>query len=309
MKHKIGLALGGGAAKGISYIGVLKVLERNKIPIDYIAGTSIGAVIGGLYASGYKAQELEDLATTIDWAHLFDFSELQNGLITGKNMEKKLREILKAKQFKDLYTKFIATAVDIKTGQEILFNQGDVAKAIRASIAIPGIFAPLHLHQSILVDGGVIDPVPVKALKNKVNKIIAVASTLKIYSPKFKRMPHPEKHEFMNFLLDESLTSFKKQLKDSKRISKAALMFFNPKRLREALRGPPPEIFVTTGHSYHIMMSQLTKLSLKESPPNVLINPNLEGIELFDFDKIKLLIKRGEKAALTQLPKIKKMVK
>jgi len=309
MKSKIGLALGGGAAKGISYIGVLKVLERNKIPIDYIAGTSIGSVIGGLYASGYKAQELEDLAIDLDWAHLFDFSELQNGLITGKNMEKKLRELLKGKQFKDLYTKFIATAVDIKTGQEILFNQGDVAKAIRASIAIPGVFAPLHLHRSILVDGGVVDPVPVKALKNKVDKIIAVASTLQIYAPKFKRMPHPEKHQFMNFLLDESLVSFKQQLKDSKRISKAALLFFSPKKLRATLRGPPPEIFITTGQSYHIMMSKLTKLSLEETPPNILINPNLEGIELFDFDKIKLLIKRGEKAALAQLPKIKKIVK
>ena len=170
---------------------------------------------------------------------------------------------IKGKQFKDLYIKFIATAVDIKTGQEILFNQGDVAKAVRASIAIPGVFAPLHLHKMILVDGGVVDPVPVKCIKDKVDKVIAVASTLHLTKPRFKRMPHPEKHQFINYLFDKSMLSLKEQLKQSKKVSRTTLFFFNPKKLKSLIQGPPPEIFVVTGHSYHITLSQLTKLSLE----------------------------------------------
>ncbi len=260
---KIGLALGGGAAKGIAYIGVLKVLERNKIPIDYISGTSIGSVIGALYAAGYKAKEIENLALNEKWETLFDFTELEHGLISGRSMEKEMSRLLKGKQFKDLYIKFIATAVDIKTGQEILFNQGDVAKAVRASIAIPGVFAPLHLHKMILVDGGVVDPVPVKCIKDKVDKVIAVASTLHLTKPRFKRMPHPEKHQFINYLFDKSMLSLKEQLKQSKKVSRTTLFFFNPKKLKSLIQGPPPEIFVVTGHSYHITLSQLTKLSLE----------------------------------------------
>jgi len=303
---KIGLALGGGAAKGLTYIGVLKVLERNKIPIDYISGTSIGAVLGGLYAAGYKAKELEKIALEIDWKNLFDFTNLEQGLISGVKMEEKIRELLKNKQFKDLYIKFIASAVDIKTNQEILFNKGDVAKAIRASIAIPGVFAPLHLHRMILVDGGVVDPLPVKAINDKVDKVIAVASTLQTYRPKTKRMPHPQKHDFTDYVMDETIVALKKQLKGTKKIP---LIFFNPKRLRNLFHGPPPEIFIVTGQSYHLIMSQLTKLSIELTKPDVVIDPNIEGINMFDFDKIKALIKKGEKAALQHLPEIKKIAK
>jgi len=306
---KIGLALGGGAAKGIAYIGVLKVLERNKIPIDYISGTSIGSVIGGLYASGYSAKELEKIAIEMDWKSLFDFSQLERGLISGKGIEKKIRELLKNKQFKDLKIKFIATSVDIKTGREYFFNKGDVTKAIRASIAIPGLFAPVHLHNMILVDGGVIDPVPVKSLKGKCDKIIAVASTMQLYPPKFRGMPHPEEHKFIDYIFDEGIKSLKEQLKVSHTISRAGLLLFNPKKLRTMIQGPPPEIFIVTSHSYNIMMSNLTKISLAQSPPDALIQANIEGINMLDFDKIKGLIKRGEKAALQELPKIKKIAK
>ncbi|MFH1972549.1 MAG: patatin-like phospholipase family protein [archaeon] len=306
---KIGLALGGGAAKGIAYIGVLKVLERNKIPIDYISGTSIGSVIGGLYASGYSAKDLEKIAIEMDWKSLFDFSQLERGLISGKGMEKKIRELLNNKQFNDLKIKFIATAVDIKTGREYFFNKGDVAKAIRASIAIPGLFAPVHLNNMILVDGGVIDPVPVKSLKGKCDKVIAVASTMQLYSPKFKGMPHPDKHKFVDYIFDESIKSLKEQLKLSHKISRAGLFFFNREKLKAMMQGPSPEIFIVASHSYNIMMSNLTKISLEQSPPDVLIEANIEGINMLDFDKIKNLIKRGEKAALREMPKIKKIAK
>jgi NTE family protein len=164
---KIGLALGGGAARGWSHIGVIRVLEKAGIPIDYIAGTSIGSLIGGVYASG-KMDALEDLALKLDVKKVMGYLDMaysKNGLLDGKKVKTLLSGHFTKKRIEDVRIPFIAVATDIETGKEIQFKSGNLVEAIRASISIPGIFTPVKKGKMYLVDGGLVNPVPVNVVR------------------------------------------------------------------------------------------------------------------------------------------------
>ncbi|GAG46380.1 unnamed protein product, partial [marine sediment metagenome] len=173
-KPKIGLAIGSGAAYGLSTIGVLKVLEENEIPVDMISGSSIGAVIGALYASGMKSFKLEDELLTMRWRELLDFVIPEKGLVAGNKVENYLRDLIKYKTFEELKIPLYIIAVDVNKGRQIVFNKGDVASAVRASMSIPGVFTPVEMEGMTLVDGGVINPVPTDVLKKRCDVIIAI---------------------------------------------------------------------------------------------------------------------------------------
>src|SRR3989344_311051 len=134
-RPKVGLALSGGVVRGISHIGVLKVLEREKIPIDLIAGTSIGAIIGWLYASGVKASEMERLVRTTELRKLIDFTVPKTGFIAGKRIESYIRNIIKNKNFEALPIPLSIIATELNRGEKVIFNQGSLTKAIMASIS------------------------------------------------------------------------------------------------------------------------------------------------------------------------------
>ena len=171
---KIGLALGGGGAKGLAHIGVLKYLEEKNISIDYVAGTSIGAIIGALYCLGHKASEIEKIAKTTDFKKLFDPTLPKKGLIKGEKVELYLRHLFENKKFSELKKPLYIIASDLTNFQEVIFKEGDLTKAVRASISIPGIFHPVINKKTILVDGGLVNNLPIKTLKNKADFIIAV---------------------------------------------------------------------------------------------------------------------------------------
>lgn len=174
-KKRIGLVLGGGGARGFAHVGVLKFLEEKKIPIDYVSGTSMGAIIGAMHCLGYKAKEIEDLIKKTNFKFLFDIEMPKKGLIKGDRIESYLRELFEGKKFSDLEKPLFVVACDIKNIQKVIFNKGDLAKAIRASISIPGIFRPVVMGNRILVDGGLLDNLPIKVLQEqKVRSIIAV---------------------------------------------------------------------------------------------------------------------------------------
>jgi len=168
-KRKIGLALGGGAARGLAHIGVLEILEREKIPIDMIAGTSAGAAIGALFAQGKNTSELKELVRKWDWkqrAQMLDLSLPKSGFIAGRKIKQLLKSIIGDVKFSDLKLPFACVATDINTGEEIVINQGSVLEAVRASISIPIIFTVVKRNGRYLVDGGLVNPVPVSVLKN-----------------------------------------------------------------------------------------------------------------------------------------------
>lgn len=161
----IGLALGSGAAKGFAHIGVLKALEENNIEIDVVAGCSAGALIGGLYCCDLTPAEIEDLACKVEIKDWIDLTIPTLGIIKGSKIEKMMGRFTKEKRVEDLNKKFIAVATNLSNSEKYIFNDGPVSKAIRASIAIPGIFEPLIVNDMILVDGAVVDRVPLSEIR------------------------------------------------------------------------------------------------------------------------------------------------
>ena len=216
-RPKIGLVLGGGGARGAAHIGVLKELERLRIPVDAIAGTSMGAIIGGLYATGLNADELERLVNSIDWnAALSDAPDrkalsfrrkqddrefpiklelglrgtdlvLPNGVIQGQKLDLLLRELTlnvsNISSFDQLPIPFRAIASDIVAGEAVVLDSGDLAYAIRASMSVPGVFAPARIDGRLLVDGGLTGNLPVNVMAEMgVDVIIAVDVEFPLYS-------------------------------------------------------------------------------------------------------------------------------
>ena len=194
---KIGIAFGGGSAKGLAHIGILKVLEEEKVPIEYVTGTSMGSIIGGLYAAGYTAKELEDIAIHMDWMGLFNdkidrekkgivrnmiedrntlslpmekfMPKITPGAIGGKSASERLNELLYGVLDKNDFTKypkkFAAVGTDLNTGEGVMITKGSLATAIRSSLSLPSIYNPMQVGDKLYIDGGVIRNLPVQDLK------------------------------------------------------------------------------------------------------------------------------------------------
>lgn len=162
---KVGLALGAGAARGLAHIGVLEVLEREGIDIDIIAGTSIGSLIGGIYALGTPLKYIKGLAKELNWDHITDVTFPRQGLIKGDKLLSFLEIITQGRDISELKIPYAAIACDIEHGEHIVLKEGSLAKAIRASTAIPGIYNPYYYQGRLLVDGAVLDKVPVSTVR------------------------------------------------------------------------------------------------------------------------------------------------
>lgn len=174
---KIGLALSGGGARGFAHIGVLKALVENGVPIDMIAGTSAGSFVGGAFASGLSPDEIIDIGRSISWFGVAGFSYSPRGLLSNAAMAGFIETHFPVTRFEDLAIPFAAVACDLESGSEVVFrDNGDLATAIRASCAIPGVFVPvIDENGRSLVDGGVTSPMPTRAVKKLgADKVIAV---------------------------------------------------------------------------------------------------------------------------------------
>jgi NTE family protein len=176
---RIGVALGGGGARGFAEIGVLRALEQEKIPIDVVVGTSVGSLIGAIYADSGRVLDAEFIAISIKDEDIFDYKALSffsGGFVKGEKLELFLNTHLKNKNIENMAVPFGAVAVELRTGQSVLFDKGPVARAVHASCAIPGVFVPVEIGGKIYVDGGVTDPIPVEfAIKKGAEVVIAVA--------------------------------------------------------------------------------------------------------------------------------------
>jgi NTE family protein len=162
---KIALVLGAGAAKGFAHIGVIKVLEMNKVPIHMIVGTSVGSVVGSLYAYGYDSFQLQQLSFKIEKKDIVDLVLPDNGFIKGDNLEAFINKTLNNTPMEKLKIPFYAVAADIQSGQEVVFGRGNTGQAVRASCSIPGIFRPVTIGDRMYVDGGIVSSVAVDAAR------------------------------------------------------------------------------------------------------------------------------------------------
>ncbi len=165
---KIGLALGSGGAKGLAHIGVLKALEKEGIKIDYIAGTSIGSLIGAYYAANPQIEKLEEFVFSLNRRSGFKLFDpvLKGGIIKGDKIGLLIDEILKDATFDNLRIPFAAVATDMKSAEEVIIKEGDLAKAVRASISVPPVFPTVTYNKRSLGDGGLSDPVPVEVVRS-----------------------------------------------------------------------------------------------------------------------------------------------
>jgi len=197
-KKKIGLALSGGAARGMAHIGVLEVLERENIPVDIITGTSAGAMAGALYAKDGNCKQIRAVIKELSrhkLASFIDPSLPRSGFIKGRRIKDLMAKFIgKDLKFSDLKIPFACVATDINTGEEVVLNEGSVPEAVRASISIPGIFTVVKMDNRYLVDGGLVNPVPVSVAREMGADLVIAVNVIppvarRIHKEEKKRKP------------------------------------------------------------------------------------------------------------------------
>ncbi len=173
--HKVALVLGGGSARGIAHLGVLKVLKREKIPVDLVVGTSVGSLMGAVYALDIPLEQSIDIATHITWKDLSDFVISKTGLLEGRDLEKIIGKSINWKTFEDLKIPLAVITTDVEKGEEVVYTSGNLVKIIRASCSIPGVFIPSRIDGRLLIDGGIKNTVAVSVAREmKADFVIAV---------------------------------------------------------------------------------------------------------------------------------------
>ena len=293
---KIGLALGSGSARGWAHIGVIRALEDAGIKLDYVAGTSIGALVGAVYASG-NIDSLEEVVLKLDWkqiVYFFDVVFPKSGLIDGNKVANFVRTHVKEINIEELTLPFRAISTNLATGSEVVIEKGDIIEAVRASISVPGIFTPVRKNGTLLVDGGLVNPVPVSVVREMgADFVIAVDLNHDIVGK--KGIGRTSVSNSSSLLLDAAMgKSFIKRSKIldaiNKRLETGALPALKQiKRWRS--KDPLPNVFEVLMGSINIMEAQITTAKLKADPPDLLIRPNLGHLTMLDFH-------RGQEAIL-----------
>lgn len=259
--RSIGLALGGGGVRGLAHIALLKVLDEFKLSPSKIVGSSMGAILGALYASGLSGQAIEQRVRQhiiapgqafkdifqqrkhlLKWAKIFSFSKHRGGVLAADGLFEHLFFELQDKEFKDLSLPFSAMATDYNTAEEVELDSGDLLSAILASMAIPGVFAPVKRGQQLLIDGGTVNNLPCDKLPN---------NDLRIASDVISLAPNPE-----------------------------------------------PKASQVIADTLSIILTHNTRQRIKACPPDLLFKPDTRGIDVFDFLKIREALERGEEEAV-----------
>ncbi len=281
---KIGLALGAGASRGWSHIGVIKALLAEGIEPDVVCGTSVGAIIGGSYVAG-NLQKLEDWvlgSTRSDVLRFFDIKLSQSGFVDAKRLSWFLNNLVAAEnqRIEDLPKKFAAVSTNLDTGREVWFTKGGVANAVRASMAMPGLFPAVHVDQQWLVDGGLVNPVPVSVCHALgADVVIAVNLNAGIVGKRSN-----ESREVVPPKDDSVLSNFKQQAKEY-----SNSIFPNRDKNNEA-----PGLFHAIASSINIFQDRITRSRLAGDPADVLISPKVAHIGMLEFHRAAEAIEQGE---------------
>ena len=319
MGKKLGVALGAGAARGLAHIGVLKVLHAQKIYPDYLAGTSMGAVIGALYAAGYTPEEIERLASTAHWKDMIDFTLPKHGMLRGKKVEEQLRKLLQGKTFSQLSIPLQVVAYNLSKHRPVIFSQGDVAVAVRASLSIPAVFTPLRIGHDQYIDGGVANPTPfdvVRAMGAQV--VLAVdlfeeqkwgaaprARQFTFFQEMKQRFVQEELHELKNLMFPEGWPPFLRRL-----LMSLFDKLISPVRVLRILAGREiPPIMRTMHQATLILMNNLAQARLAGADVDVVVKPSCNHLHWSDFDRAPEFIKAGEQAMEKEVRKMKRLCK
>jgi NTE family protein len=315
---KIGLALGSGSARGMAHIGVIQVLQQYQIPIHFVAGTSIGAVVGSIYATGVSVEEMEEIICSMKNTNFFSFLNPaipSSGFISGSRGVDFLERIaLRDKKFSDLKIPFAAVATDIKTGTKVILDHGSVIKAVRASFAIPGIFTPVRYQEYFLVDGGLVDPVPVD-ITRRMGADLVIAVSLSSRNPEPQVLINTQENDRLDQARDLINLKLYKNIKTKYYIVDKidsllgqGLNSLGGKYKATKKQWEGPYLFEILSKSIDIMEKEMTSHSIINA--DIVIKPKqIDGLGTFEFNQAEKMIKEGREATKEMIPQIKETFK
>ena len=288
MKQKVALVLGSGGARGVAHIGVIEALEENGFEISSISGSSMGAVIGGLYAAG-KMQEYKDWVThfdKIDVFKLLDFTLSLQGVVRGEKVFKELRKLVGEFNIEDFPIPFTAVASNIRSQREVLFSEGNLMDALRASCAIPTVMTPVYQENEEIVDGGVLNPIPLNRVKRTGGDIlIAVDVNAAIpFEKKVAVTAEEVKQDEKNKQFLEDFTTRIKKFFPSSNAKEANIV---PKKLG---------YFDLLNRSIDLMQEKMTSLQMEIIKPDMLVQISRNSCGTFEFYKSNELVEIGKEA-------------
>ena len=279
-KKNVTLVLSGGGARGFAHIGAIEEIESRGYIINSIAGTSMGALIGGVYATG-KLNEFKKWAYNLDKQEIFkliDFSFSNQGLIKGDRVLKTMKKFIPDANIEDLKIKYTATAFDLAQNKEIVFRVGSLYDAIRASISIPTVFTPVIIGNSVLVDGGVVNNIPIKnAIRTKNDVLIAVYvnAGVPVHHISISKM---RKKQDLHI---QKINEFRK-----------SLFKFNPTDQKKKFH-----YFNLINNTIAVMTNQIATTILRDTPPDILVEISKKSCETFDFYRAEEMVETGRYAA------------
>ena len=313
----IGLALGSGAARGLAHIGVLKALKDKGIPINLISGSSMGALVGACFAREGDISELEELALRTDWMQLIKLADpnlafMLKGFIHGHKVKELLKTIIGDVRFEDLRIPLAVVATDINTGDEVVIKEGSVIEAVRASISVPAIFAPVRLLGRFLIDGGIVNPVPVGVVREMGASFVIACNV--IHALRDRRSVSVEnragelslgvsgwKHNVSFKTLDDKIATLMHENKDKLRDFNTLIDSFKKKFFKSEalLEVDMPNVFDTIINAIYIMEYEIAKSNMREA--DLAIIPDTRRISSLEFHRSKEAIHCGYHAAMAVL--------
>jgi NTE family protein len=280
MKKSVSLVLSGGGARGVAHIGVIEELERQGYKIHSIAGSSMGAVVGGIYASG-NLKVFSEWMCKLDKKAIFnltDFTLSTNGIVKGNKIIKELKKIVPDINIEDLPISYVAVATDIKNEKEVVFENGSLYEAIRASMSIPAFFKPHKLNGMVLIDGGVLNPLPINRVKRNNNDLLIAVD---VYAPLYSEI---------------QARSIIKPFEEEKKLSYFKLFRKNGFKFNSTEKEEQLNYYTLLSLSTRLMIQQITAKTIEMYKPDILIEIPFKAHGGFEFFKSDEIIKSGELA-------------
>jgi len=289
MKKKVSLVLSGGGARGIAHIGVIEELENQGYEIVSIAGTSMGAMVGGVYALG-KMAEFKKWMCSLDKIKVFnlvDFSFSNQGLVKGDRVFNTMKEFIEDKNIEDLKIRFVAVAADLLNKKEVVFTSGSMWDAIRASVAIPTVITPVATGDALLVDGGILNNIPVNHIERFPDDIL-IAVNVSADIPPDILIEKDEKEKLAQTAYQKNIKKFQQQLHN-----------LLPQDKEEKLG-----FFDVMNKTIELMRHHITQMSLEKYPPDLMINISRESCGAYDFYRAAEMVELGRRATIKSLDKL-----